>query len=77
MMVCVTSHCVGFSLQALALVGEFNGWSPKDHHWAQKNEFGTWSLFLPDGPDGESAIPHRCLPLKSMSLNGGVNFVKG
>ena len=46
-------------LQALGLVGEFNDWQPKDHHWATKNEFGTWNLFLPDNDDGSSAIPHR------------------
>ena len=47
-------------VQALALVGEFNNWQPTDDHWAQKNEFGTWSLFLPDNEDGTSAVPHRC-----------------
>ena len=52
--------------QALAIVGEFNGWTPKDHHWASKNEYGTWSLFLPDNADGTSAIPHRCF-LKPVS----------
>lgn len=45
--------------RALALVGEFNEWNPADNHWASKNEFGTWSLFLPDKEDGTSAIPHR------------------
>lgn len=46
--------------KALALVGEFNNWSPQDGHWASKNEFGVWELFLPDKADGSSAIPHRC-----------------
>lgn len=46
--------------QALALIGEFNDWQPKDEHWAIKNDFGVWQLFLPDNPDGTSAIPHRC-----------------
>ena len=45
--------------RAVALVGEFNGWEPKTEHWASKDEFGVWSLFLPDAPDGTSAIPHR------------------
>ena len=44
--------------QALALVGEFNAWDPKPEHWATKNDFGVWGLFLPDGPDGASVIPH-------------------
>ncbi|WIA23688.1 hypothetical protein OEZ85_000382 [Tetradesmus obliquus] len=45
--------------KALALVGEFNNWEPKEGHWAFKNEFGVWELFLPDNPDGSQAIPHR------------------
>ncbi|KAK9791176.1 hypothetical protein WJX73_007550 [Symbiochloris irregularis] len=44
--------------RALALVGEFNNWDPKDNHWAVRNDFGVWELFLPD-EDGTSAIPHR------------------
>ena len=46
--------------RAVALVGDFNGWDPDAGHWAAKNEFGTWELFLPDGPGGERAVPHRC-----------------
>jgi 1,4-alpha-glucan branching enzyme len=45
--------------KAVALIGEFNGWEPKDNHWAAKNEFGVWELFLPDAADGTPAIPHR------------------
>lgn len=45
--------------KALALVGEFNNWEPQPEHWAIKNDFGVWNLFLPDRPDGTSAIPHR------------------
>nr|QKY15163.1 starch branching enzyme (1,4-alpha-glucan branching enzyme II) (SBE2) [Polytomella parva] len=44
--------------KALALVGEFNKWTPSDSHWAFKNQFGVWELFLPD-QNGKSAIPHR------------------
>lgn len=46
-------------MQALCLVGEFNNWSPSDTHWAVKNAFGVWELFLADKPDGTPAIPHR------------------
>jgi 1,4-alpha-glucan branching enzyme len=49
-------------VQALALIGEFNDWDPKPEHWAVKNDFGVWSLFLPDSEDGVSAIPHRQAP---------------
>ena len=45
-------------LQAVALVGEFNNWDPQAEHWAARNNFGVWQLFLPD-TDGASAIPHR------------------
>jgi 1,4-alpha-glucan branching enzyme len=45
--------------KALCLVGEFNSWTPKPEHWAIKNEFGVWALFLPDAADGTSAIPHK------------------
>ncbi|GFH13938.1 Aamy domain-containing protein, partial [Haematococcus lacustris] len=44
--------------KALCLIGEFNNWKPEDNHWARKNDFGTWELFLPDKPDGTPAIPH-------------------
>ena len=47
------------AMQAVALIGEFNNWDPQPEHWAFKNEFGVWSLFLPDTADGTSAIPHR------------------
>ena len=47
------------SVQAIALIGEFNNWDPKPDHWAIKNDFGVWNLFLPDGADGTSVIPHR------------------
>ena len=45
--------------KALALVGDFNDWDPKPEHWAFKNPFGVWELFLPDTEEGESAIEHR------------------
>ena len=51
--------------KAMCLLGEFNNWSAGDDHWAIKNDFGVWQLFLPDGPDGQPAIPHRCTqPIK-------------
>ncbi|KDD75589.1 hypothetical protein H632_c603p0, partial [Helicosporidium sp. ATCC 50920] len=45
--------------KALALVGDFNNWTPAPEHWAVRNEFGAWQLFLPDGPDGAPTVPHR------------------
>ena len=53
-----SSHVV--LLQAVALVGEYNNWDPQAEHWASRNNFGVWQLFLPDSAEGASAIPHRC-----------------
>lgn len=47
------------SVRALCLIGDFNDWKAKDNHWAVRNQYGVWELFLPDGPDGAPAIPHR------------------
>lgn len=46
-------------MQAIALIGEFNNWDPLPEHWAVKNDFGVFCLFLADTADGTSAIPHR------------------
>lgn len=46
--------------QAIALVGEFNNWEPAGNHWAMKDEFGNFNLFLADPSPGVSAVPHRC-----------------
>jgi 1,4-alpha-glucan branching enzyme len=34
--------------KAAALVGDFNGWEPA---WMNKDEWGVWSVELPDGGD--------------------------
>lgn len=58
-------------MQALALIGEFNNWDPKAEHWAIKNDFGVFQLFLPDNADGTPAIQHRCAScLASLALVG-------
>ena len=54
---CVTA--LPSDLQAIALVGEFNDWEPQSEHWAARNDFGVWELFLPDAADGSQAIQHR------------------
>jgi len=42
---------------AVALIGDFNGWRPRDgQDWARRDVFGVWSLELPDtggGGDGK------------------------
>ena len=45
--------------RAAALVGDFNAWEPRPEHWMTRGEYGVWELFLPNGPGGEPAIPHR------------------
>ena len=52
----------GLHPQALALIGEFNSWSPQEGHWASKDDYGVWTLFLPDNADGSTQIAHRCPP---------------
>ncbi|KAG1664935.1 hypothetical protein FOA52_004457 [Chlamydomonas sp. UWO 241] len=44
--------------KSLALVGEFNEWAPKAEHWAKKNDFGVFELFMPD-IGGKPMVPHR------------------
>eukprot|EP00271_Cylindrocystis_brebissonii_P007309 TRINITY_DN20683_c0_g1_i1.p1 TRINITY_DN20683_c0_g1~~TRINITY_DN20683_c0_g1_i1.p1 ORF type:complete len:881 (+),score=127.80 TRINITY_DN20683_c0_g1_i1:240-2882(+) len=39
------------------LVGDFNGWNGSSHQM-ERDQFGVWSIRLPDGPDGNAAIPH-------------------
>ncbi len=51
---------MGRRAQAIALVGDYNSWDPKDDHWAVRNDFGVWELFLPDKADGTQAIQHKC-----------------
>lgn len=56
--------------RAIALVGEFNNWQPAETHWASKNEFGTFQLFLADAPDGTPVVTHRtkvCLHARAMA----------
>ena len=50
------------ALQALALIGEFNNWTPGEEHWAQKDDYGVFTLFLADKADGTTQIAHRCDP---------------
>mmetsp|Transcript_10988 Transcript_10988/g.19036 ORF Transcript_10988/g.19036 Transcript_10988/m.19036 type:complete len:859 (+) Transcript_10988:107-2683(+) len=45
--------------KSLGLTGEFNDWKPEVDHWAVKNSYGVWELFLEDLADGTPAIPHR------------------
>lgn len=45
--------------RSLAVIGEFNNWNPAPEHWASKNPFGVFELFLPDNADGSSMLPHR------------------
>ena len=32
--------------QGVALIGDFSNWEP---HWCEKDEWGVWTLRLPDG----------------------------
>jgi 1,4-alpha-glucan branching enzyme len=41
--------------ESAQLIGDFNGWAGT---WMQKDDFGVWSVELPDDPSGAPAIPH-------------------
>lgn len=55
--------------QAVALIGEFNDWEPKADHWALKDDFGAFNLFLPD-VGGKPQVPHKCAPPPPPLLGG-------
>lgn len=42
--------------QAAWLIGDFNEWEGTP---LEKDDFGVWSVELPDGPGGAPAIPHK------------------
>lgn len=42
----------------ISIFGDFNGWN-RDEFWAQKDEFGNFTLTLPPLEDGTQRIKHR------------------
>jgi len=56
--------------RAVWLTGDFNGWN-RHSHPCTRDQFGVWSLFIPDLPSGEPAIPHNSkLKVSSVFLQG-------
>eukprot|EP00727_Mastigamoeba_balamuthi_P000542 m51a1_g10485 putative 1,4-alpha-glucan-branching enzyme (710) ;mRNA; f:46907-49943 len=53
-----------------SLIGEFNDWD-RSRARCTRDEYGHWSVFLPDGPHGEPAIPHQSLFKVSFELRPG------
>jgi len=56
--------------RAVNLIGDFNGWN-RESHPCKKNEFGVWEIFLPNKPDGSSAIPHATKVKISVVIGSG------
>jgi 1,4-alpha-glucan branching enzyme len=59
---------------AVALIGDFNGWTPRDGlDWATRDAYGVWTLSLPDdGGGGGPAVPHGSrYKLRVQSASGG------
>jgi len=56
--------------KSLCLVGEFNDWDAKENHWGERNDFGVFTLFLPD-VNGQPAIKHRTKVKVKMETNWG------
>ncbi|CAI0382159.1 unnamed protein product [Linum tenue] len=54
------------------LIGDFNGWDGSNHKM-EKNEFGVWSITLPDS-GGNPAIPHNSR-VKFRFKHGGGSWV--
>lgn len=50
-------HVVFLWSREAQLVGEFNGWNGSKHKM-QRNEFGVWTIRIPDEGD-KSSIPHN------------------
>ena len=44
--------------KAMSIFGDFNGWN-REEFWAQKNEFGCFTLTLKALGDGSPRIKHR------------------
>ena len=54
--------------QAMALIGDFNDWNPRDNHWLKRGPFGTWELHLPSS----QAPKHGSrLKVRIQTPNGG------
>ncbi|KAI8801751.1 glycoside hydrolase [Cladochytrium replicatum] len=60
--------------QQAFLVGEFNDWKIGAHSMA-KDDFGVWSVFLPNNPDGSAGIPHNSkVKIAMISQSGEVIY---
>ncbi|KAJ6351985.1 hypothetical protein OIU76_001239 [Salix suchowensis] len=55
--------------QEAQIIGDFNGWDGSNHRM-EKNEFGVWSIKIPDS-GGDPAIPHNSrVKFRFMQGNG-------
>ncbi|MDX1931735.1 MAG: alpha amylase C-terminal domain-containing protein [Capsulimonadales bacterium] len=54
----------------LFLIGDFNGWD-RQRHPLTRDEFGVWSLFLPDGPDGPALKHASRVKVHVVTADGG------
>jgi 1,4-alpha-glucan branching enzyme len=52
------------------LTGDFNGWDRRSHPM-QRDEFGVWRVFVPDGADGRPAIAHGSRVKLCLQLENG------
>eukprot|EP00741_Cyanophora_paradoxa_P021974 tig00021432_g21211.t1 len=43
--------------RSLSIMGDFNGWN-RDSHKCERDQFGCWSIRIPDKADGSPAIAH-------------------
>lgn len=59
---------------ALSLFGDFNGWD-RNAHPLTRDEYGVWSIFLPDDPYAQRLVHGSLLKVHVVSARGGMDRI--
>jgi len=59
---------------ALSLIGDFNGWDRNRHPMA-RDEYGVWSIFLPDGGDADNLLHESRVKVHVQSASGTMDRI--
>ena len=59
---------------ALSLIGDFNGWN-RESHPLTHDEFGVWSIFLPDEGDAATPVHGSRLKVHVIAANGALDRI--
>lgn len=60
--------------QSLALIGDFNGWD-RTADRLERNEYGVWSIFLPDAEYSDRLKHHCRLKVHVIGRSGGIDRI--